>query len=46
MGKELFDWEELEEENIYSEESREVLLEDGELSPEEEAFMNGYEEAG
>ena len=34
-----------EEENIYSEESRESLLDDGELSPEEAAFMQGYEEA-
>ena len=37
--------EDLFEENIYSEEARELLLEDGELSPEEEAFMRGYEEA-
>lgn len=28
------------------ESSREMLLEDDELSPEEEAFMRGYEEAG
>ena len=26
--------------------SSEILLEDDELSPEEEAFMRGYEEAG
>lgn len=40
------DWQEdLEEENIYSGEARELLLEDGELSPEEEAFMRGYDEA-
>jgi len=33
------------DENIYSEDVRETLLEDDELSPEEEAFMRGYEEA-
>ncbi len=36
----------LDEENIYEEVSRDLLLEDDELSPEEEAFMRGYEEAG
>ena len=36
----------LEEENIYEEIARDLLLEDDELSPEEEAFMRGYEEAG
>lgn len=35
-----------EDENIYSEEARELLLEEDELSPEEEAFMRGYDEAG
>ena len=44
--KEDFEEEFFDEENVYSEESREHLLEDGELSPEEEAFMHGYEEAG
>ena len=37
-----------EEENdisIYSKDTRESLLDDDELSPFEEAFMNGYEEA-
>jgi hypothetical protein len=34
-----------EDENIYSESVRETLLADGEISPEEEAFMKGYEEA-
>ncbi|MEE9525485.1 MAG: hypothetical protein V3V78_02655 [Candidatus Woesearchaeota archaeon] len=34
-----------EDENIYSEDIREHLLEDGEISPEEQAFMQGYEEA-
>jgi len=33
------------EEDVYAEESREELLEDAEISPEEEAFMRGYEEA-
>ena len=36
----------LDEGLIELEQSREVLLEDDELSPEEEAFMRGYEEAG
>ena len=31
--------------NIYSKNVRESLLEDDELSPMEEAFMNGYEDA-
>lgn len=31
--------------NIYSKEVRESLLDDDELSPMEEAFMNGYEDA-
>ncbi|MBD3354441.1 hypothetical protein GF361_00470 [Candidatus Woesearchaeota archaeon] len=34
------------DENIYSEESRELLVDEDELSPEEAAFMKGYEEAG
>ena len=34
------------EENIYSKKAREMLLEDEELSPEEEAFMRGYQESG
>lgn len=33
------------EEDIYVEETRFVLLEDDEISPEEEGFMLGYEEA-
>ncbi|MBD3248938.1 hypothetical protein GF336_02730 [Candidatus Woesearchaeota archaeon] len=36
----------LEDEDVYSGDSRELLLEDGEISAEEEAFMRGYEEAG
>ena len=31
--------------NIYSRNVRESLLDDDELSPIEEAFMNGYEDA-
>ena len=31
--------------NIYSEDVRESLLDNDELSPAEEAFMRGYEEA-
>lgn len=34
-----------EEENVYSEEVREDLVESGEISPEEEGFMMGYDEA-
>lgn len=45
MKKIIDDWNEFDEENIYSEAARELLLEDGELSPEEEGFMRGYEEA-
>ena len=30
--------------DIYSSDVRELLLEDDELSPMEEAFMNGYEQ--
>mgnify|MGYP001562316069 CR=1 FL=1 len=31
--------------SIYSKDVRESLLEDDELTPSEEAFMNGYEDA-
>jgi len=34
-----------EEENVYSDEVREDLVESGEISPEEEGFMMGYDEA-
>jgi hypothetical protein len=44
--KRIIEDEFLEDENVYSEDSRELLLEDGEISAEEEAFMRGYEEAG
>lgn len=33
-------------EDIYSEDSRERLLEEDELRPEEAAFMQGWDEAG
>ncbi len=33
------------EENVYSEDVREDLIESGEISPEEEGFMAGYDEA-
>jgi hypothetical protein len=39
------DKEEKEEETVYDEEGREELVESGEISPEEEGFMKGYEEA-
>ncbi len=32
--------------SIYSRDTRELLLDDDELTPVEDAFMNGYEEAG
>ena len=32
--------------SIYSRNTRELLLDDDELTPVEDAFMNGYEEAG
>jgi len=32
------------EETVYEEEGRENQLSDGEISPEEEAFMRGYDE--
>lgn len=34
------------EENVYSESTREGLLDDSQISPEEEGFMAGYDEAG
>ena len=37
--------EEEDELSIYSKEVRESLLDDDELTPVEEAFMNGYEES-
>lgn len=39
------DWEEESKESIYDENSREQLLDDDGLSPEEAAFMEGYEDA-
>ena len=33
-------------EDVYSEEGREKLVEDGEISPEEEGFMKGAENLG
>ena len=33
------------EENVYSDNTREEFVASGEISPEEEAFMKGYEEA-
>lgn len=31
--------------NVYGDEAREDLMKDDEISPEEEAFMKGYDEA-
>lgn len=36
---------ETQEENVYSNEGREGSLDGDEISPEEEAFMQGYDEA-
>ena len=36
----------LEDDSIYSEKSREMLVADDEMSPEEEGFMIGWERAG
>jgi len=33
-----------EEKNVYGDEAREDLMDDDEISPEEEGFMKGYEE--
>ncbi len=33
------------EETIYDEEGREEMVDDSEISPEEEGFMNGYDSA-
>lgn len=33
------------EENVYQENTREELLDNDELSPEEEAFMKGYDDS-
>jgi len=36
---------ETQEENVYSNEGREEYLDGDEISPQEEAFMQGYDEA-
>ena len=33
------------EEEIYDEDGREEMVDDGEVTPEEEGFMKGYDEA-
>lgn len=45
MAEDEYVEKEKEEENVYDEESREELVESGEMSPEEAGFMKGYEEA-
>ncbi|MBI2649840.1 hypothetical protein HYX04_00840 [Candidatus Woesearchaeota archaeon] len=46
LKKRNYNDEESEDDNtIYSKDVRELLLDDDELSPMEEAFMNGYEDA-
>lgn len=42
--KEDIDENYLEEGDVYSQENRQQLVEDDEISPEEEAFMEGWEE--
>jgi len=48
IGMDDDDYEEYEgtggDESIYDEDSRKDLVDDDELSPQEEAFMEGYEE--
>ena len=46
MRKIILDMEEDFEEDVYSEDYREVLMDNDEVTPEEDAFMRGYEEAG
>jgi len=43
--KDFFEEYFFEEECVYSKSGRDALLDEDELSPEEEAFMRGYEEA-
>jgi len=43
--KKIEEKEESDDTSIYSKDARDSLLEDDELSPFEEAFMNGYEDA-
>lgn len=38
--------ESIDDNDIYLEEARVLLVDDDELTPEEAAFMQGYEEAG
>ncbi len=47
LKKKYFNEEKVDEDevNIYSKEARETMLDDDELSPMEEAFMNGYDTA-
>ena len=37
--------EELQEDDLYDEESRELLVDEDSLTPEEAAFMQGYDDA-
>ncbi|MBS3098029.1 hypothetical protein J4209_04515 [Candidatus Woesearchaeota archaeon] len=43
MAKEKSDEEEKEEKTIYDSDGREDLVEDDELTPQEEGFMQGYD---
>lgn len=39
------DWEEIPDDNIYADEGRESQIDDGGITPEEAAFMSGYDSA-
>jgi len=39
------DWDEENKERVYDKDTREQLIEDEEISPEEEGFMEGYDKA-
>lgn len=40
------EYEELDDENFYLEDAREILVEDDEITPREAGFMRGWDEAG
>ena len=44
VSTEEYIWNDIEEENVYSREARELLVENEALRAEEEAFMEGYDE--
>lgn len=44
--EEDIEYQETHERNVYKKEVRDALVDDDEISPQEEAFMQGYDEAG